>query len=34
LDKEVLNLNLRKPKSVVDLAQDEVAEQNPAPHAA
>ena len=34
LDKEVLNANLRKPKSVVDLTQEEVAEQTPAPHAA
>ena len=34
LDKEVLNANLRKPKSVVDLTQEEVAEQAPAPHAA
>ena len=34
LDKEVLNANLRKPKSVVDLTQEEAAEQTPAPHAA
>ena len=34
LDKEVLNANLRKPKSVVDLTQEEVAEQTPVPHAA
>ena len=34
LDKEVLNANLRKPKSVVDLTQEEVAEQTPAPHVA
>ena len=34
LDKEVLNANLRKPKSVVDLTQEEVAEHTPAPHAA
>ena len=34
LDKEVLNANLRKPKSVVDLTQEEVAEQAPVPHAA
>ena len=32
LDKEVLNANLRKPKSVVDLTQEEVTEQ--IPHAA
>jgi len=31
LDKEVLNANLRKPKSVVDLTQEEVAEQTLAP---
>ena len=29
LDKEVLNANLRKPKSVVDLTQEEVAEHTP-----
>ena len=32
LDKEVLNANLRKPKSVVDLTQEEITEQ--IPHAA
>ena len=32
LDKEVLNANLRKPKSIVDLTQEEVTEQ--IPHAA
>jgi aerobic C4-dicarboxylate transport protein len=34
LDKDVLNSNLRNPKSVVDLAPEEPAEQAPAPHAA
>src|ERR1700734_91043 len=34
LDKETLNANLRKPKSLVDLAPEESAEQTPAPHAA
>ena len=34
LDKDVLNANLRKPKSVVDLGQEETAEPTPAPHAA
>jgi aerobic C4-dicarboxylate transport protein len=34
LDKDVLNSNLRNPKSVVDLAPEESAEQTPAPHAA
>jgi aerobic C4-dicarboxylate transport protein len=34
LDKDVLNSNLRNPKSVVDLAPEESAEQAPASHAA
>jgi aerobic C4-dicarboxylate transport protein len=34
LDKEVLNANLRNPKSVVDLAQEETVEPTPAPHVA
>jgi aerobic C4-dicarboxylate transport protein len=34
LDKEVLNANLRKPKSLADLAPEETANQTPAPHAA
>ena len=34
LDKDILNSNLRNPKSVVDLAPEESAEQTPAPHAA
>src|SRR6202043_2350710 len=34
LDKDVLNSNLRNPKSVVDLAPEESAEQAPATHAA
>jgi aerobic C4-dicarboxylate transport protein len=34
LDKEVLNANLRNPKSVVDLIQGETVDPAPAPHAA
>jgi aerobic C4-dicarboxylate transport protein len=34
LDKEVLNANLRNPKSVVDLAQEETVEPTPTPHVA
>jgi aerobic C4-dicarboxylate transport protein len=34
LDKDVLNANLRKPKSVVDLVEDEAVDQTPAPHTA
>jgi aerobic C4-dicarboxylate transport protein len=34
LDKDVLNANLRKPKSVVDLIQEEMVDETPAPHTA
>jgi aerobic C4-dicarboxylate transport protein len=34
LDKDVLNNNLRKPKSLVDLAPEETSEPVPAPHTA
>jgi aerobic C4-dicarboxylate transport protein len=34
LDKEVLNANLRKPKSVVDLIEEEAVDETPAPHTA
>jgi aerobic C4-dicarboxylate transport protein len=34
LDKDVLNANLRKSKSVVDLTEDEAENQTPAPHPA
>jgi hypothetical protein len=34
LNKDVLNTNLRKPKSLVDLTPEETSEPVPAPHAA
>jgi aerobic C4-dicarboxylate transport protein len=34
LDKDVLNENLRKPKSVVDLTEEEPENETPAPHPA
>ncbi|HEY6839962.1 MAG TPA: hypothetical protein VI114_02010, partial [Chthoniobacterales bacterium] len=34
LDKDVLNNNLRKPKSLVDLAPGETSEPVPTPHTA